>query len=186
MLVLAFAFSAMATHPEPMLHIELQWLGPETLAITVENEFDDIRFEGTMYVTAGIGPREVWKEPIVVAPGKTERTVRIPLIADIEQIGVRIVRDDGELLLVNSVHVTRDAQLTPEEAEQHHAAQRAVTFARANEERRERMRMHVQRVIARGGKPTCSDESAADWNEAVVEVMGDEAPAACRQRTSSR
>ena len=180
-LALAFSIAAMATPPEPMLRIELEWRGPETLAVVVENKFADVRFDGTLYVTAGAGPRDVWNEPIVVAPGKTERSVRVPLVADVEQLGVRIVRDDGELLLVHSVHVTRDAQLTPVEVEQYYEAQRAVRAARAALENRERMRMHVYRVLARGGKPACSAESAADWNEAVVEVLGADAPAACRE-----
>ena len=182
MLALAFAAPAMATAPQPMLRIELAWRAPEMLVITVENKFEDIRFDATMSVTAGIGPRLVHEEPITVVPGITERTIRVPIVDDVEEIGVRITgNDDRGLLLVERMHVTRERALTQEEVEQRYAAQRAVVHARAADETRARMRAHVRRVLARGGKPTCSEESAADCNEAVVAELGDSAPSVCRE-----
>lgn len=186
MLALAFAAPAMATTPAPMLWLELEWRGPETLLVIVRNQFADIRFDAELSVTAGIGPRLVCEEPIAVVPGKVERAIRVPLLSEVEEIGVRVTgTDDRGLMLVQRIKVTRERALTHEEIEEHQAAERAVMQARAAAEHRERMRVHVRRIIARGGKPTCSDESPAEWNEAVVAELGDAAPSTC-QRTSNR
>ena len=178
------ALPAAATPPSPLITMRVEWLAPQTLAIVIDSQLPPR--EAELIVTAGdAGERLIVQRAISVLTGRTDALVSVVVTHDFERVNARVSAGGDELLLVANVHVVRapngeTRQASDEEIAVREESRRAASRDAARRHERERMREHVRRVLARGGKPSCSAEAAPEWNSAVLEVMSDSAPPQCR------